>query len=253
MIVLIDVGNTAVKVASCAEGDVQPIFRARHRERGLTAVAVELLAVAAPPTEVWLASVLSRSDTQVLRDRLQTAWACRWHHVETASAHCGVEIAYAEPDRLGVDRWLALIAAHAAYPGDKVIADLGSALTVDVLRADGKHLGGIIVPGFEAILRGLNAGTALGPVQPAQPNAPMLGVDTDSGIASGAMLALAGAVEGSVRLARERHGLSPQLLITGGDAENLAKAVASPSMLDEHLVMRGLALLSASGSAPASD
>lgn len=272
MMLLIDMGNTAIKAASCTDGVLSPVFREWHRDQDLTVVVDRLLKAVPAPAAIWMSSVLNPSGTSTVLNQLKAHWSCPIHQVKTGSGAAGpnldVQIAYADPQRLGVDRWLAMIAAKAAYPGDTVIADLGSALTVDVLRADGRHLGGIIVPGLQAMRHGLNLGTALGMSQVSLPDAPKLGVDTESGIAAGALLALAGAVDGAVRIAREMHGLSPQLLITGGDANALATAIHTPAHTPAHtsahtpahtpahtsariiddLVLRGLALLSAASS-----
>src|SRR3546814_17254315 len=59
----------------------------------------------------------------------------------------GLRNAYREPERLGVDRWLAMIAAWHTHRGAACIANAGTALTVDVIDAQGQHLGGIIAAG----------------------------------------------------------------------------------------------------------
>lgn len=252
MMLLIDMGNTAIKAASCTDGVLSPVFRERHRGQDLTVVVDRLLTAAPAPAAIWLSSVLNPGCTSTVLNQLKAHWSCPVHQVITWSGavrpNLDVHIAYADPQRLGVDRWLAMIAAKATFPGDTVIADLGSALTVDVLRADGRHLGGIIVPGLKAMRHGLSVGTALDLDQSSPPPPPGLGVDTESGIAAGTLLALAGAVDGAVRVAHEVHGLSPQLLITGGDANVLATAIRTPARIIDDLVLRGLALLSAASS-----
>lgn len=67
----------------------------------------------------------------------------------TSQAHAlGLTNAYLEPTRLGDDRWMALLGAAEISDGDCLVIDAGSAITLDLLRADGRHLGGAILPGF---------------------------------------------------------------------------------------------------------
>ena len=74
-----------------------------------------------------------------------------------AATSAGVRIAYAEPSRLGVDRFLALLAAHARGPGPWLLVSAGSALTVDLLDVGGQHIGGVIAPSPEHMRAALAA------------------------------------------------------------------------------------------------
>lgn len=68
-------------------------------------------------------------------------------------AQCGrVVNAYPEPSGMGVDRWLAILGAAALTSKDAMVVDAGSAITIDLLKADGCHLGGAILPGFNTSL-----------------------------------------------------------------------------------------------------
>jgi type III pantothenate kinase len=65
----------------------------------------------------------------------------------------GVINGYERPAQLGVDRWLAMIGASELVSGDCIVIDAGSAITLDLLRADGRHLGGAILPGLNTSLQ----------------------------------------------------------------------------------------------------
>ncbi len=74
-------------------------------------------------------------------------------HPFVARQYCaGVTSAYQQPQRLGVDRWLALLGGYSMGVTDAMIIDAGSAITVDLLKKDGQHLGGAILPGFNTSL-----------------------------------------------------------------------------------------------------
>ena len=77
----------------------------------------------------------------------------------TTSALAGVVCGYDEPASMGVDRWLALIAAWREFGRALVVADFGTAITVDFVDADGQHEGGYIVPGIGLARSALNQQT----------------------------------------------------------------------------------------------
>ncbi|WP_250456325.1 type III pantothenate kinase, partial [Caballeronia sp. ATUFL_M2_KS44] len=68
---------------------------------------------------------------------------------------------YADPARLGSDRWAGMIAARAAYPGEHLlVATFGTATTLEALRADGVFTGGLIAPGWSLMMESLGSHTA---------------------------------------------------------------------------------------------
>lgn len=75
------------------------------------------------------------------------------HKLASGKSAAGVVSAYPEAQRLGVDRWLALLGGAGVTKRDAIIVDAGSAITVDLLREDGLHLGGAILPGFNTSIR----------------------------------------------------------------------------------------------------
>jgi type III pantothenate kinase len=80
--------------------------------------------------------------------------------IESQAVQAGVVSGYRDPAQLGADRWAALVAAHAAGGGHKLVVNAGTALTVDALTGEGRFLGGLIVPGPALMRRSLDRGTA---------------------------------------------------------------------------------------------
>lgn len=78
----------------------------------------------------------------------------------TQARAAGVTNSYQEPARMGVDRWLVMLAAYSKARGRCCVVDCGSAITVDYIEADGRHQGGYIIPGLRLMQRGLLANTA---------------------------------------------------------------------------------------------
>lgn len=150
----------------------------------------------------------------------------------------GVKNAYLQPEKLGVDRWLALLAARRYYAPPVCIADCGTAITVDLLDEHGRHLGGMICPGLALMKKSLCSGTealhyddsafTVGPAN-----------HTGAAIYSGILSAAAGLIE-HVLSAQSEHC---QLLLTGGDAQQIADQLDRTCRIDADLVFRGLSLL----------
>jgi type III pantothenate kinase len=161
--------------------------------------------------------------------------------VRSEASQLGVTNGYRDPSQLGTDRWVALIAAHHARPGHKLVINAGTALTIDALTGDGRFLGGLIVPGPALMRRSLDRATAA--LRESEGAVRDFPASTPEAIATGAILACAGAAE---RLAKsmDAHGTPPGLIIlSGGAAREIAPALGLPHELHENLVLDGLQLI----------
>ncbi len=141
----------------------------------------------------------------------------------------GVTSGYDHPNRLGADRWCALVGARARVlaevgpggaPRPALVVMVGTAVTVDALDAEGRFLGGLILPGFGMMLRALELGTAGLKV----PTGEVVDfpTNTSDALMSGGANAIAGAIERQHRRLVRRTGQQPLLLMTGGAAVKLA-------------------------------
>lgn len=159
-----------------------------------------------------------------------------------STGHCGRLVSgYHEPERMGVDRWLALIAAAGRCPGAFAVVDAGSAITLDLVAADGAHQGGWIVPGLRMMRSALLAGTAgirLPKVEVQAPAVP--GRDTAGAVGFGTVLMARDFVVRRVDAFREQFPDAP-LFVTGGDGERVAPPTVSNRVVVPELVLDGLA------------
>lgn len=166
--------------------------------------------------------------------------------LETPHRGGGVHVAYSDPASLGVDRWLAMVGAKAEVPGDLCVVDAGTAVTLDLLRADGQHLGGYIIPGMGLMAGSLEQSTAdlkrLSRAT-ATPGAPDMapGLNTADAISHGALLAVAGAVALARAQLEALTGTTASVVITGGNAEILHAHIPPPSFMQPLLVLEGMA------------
>lgn len=154
---------------------------------------------------------------------------------------CGVKNGYQQPEQLGADRWAALIAAWNTYHQPCVVANAGTGLTVDALSGDGEFLGGLILPGMGLMRSSLATGTAAVAVTSGLwrdfPNM------TADAVHTGILSAMTGAVRHMLGVLELREGRAPHCVLSGGDAEALAAALPTPTLIAPHLVLQGLFLL----------
>jgi type III pantothenate kinase len=249
MQVVIDIGNTRLKWAEVDRGRVVRPGGAVHRDR--LEAAFEALAAALPERaeRVIVANVageeLGRRVAAFARDRYGIAP----EFVATTAERFGVHCAYADPSRLGVDRWVAVLAAHHRARGAAAVIDAGTAVTFDAVDASGRHLGGLILAGPRLIAAALDRNTSnIGAT--ASAGEPPLGLDllgksTDAAVGHGAMLGLAAALDRAAATVEAALGTPLTVFLTGGDAARLSGWLETEVELRADLVLEGLALFAA--------
>jgi type III pantothenate kinase len=168
-------------------------------------------------------------------------WGVSPQFAKTRESELGVVNGYRPPERLGVDRWLGLLAARDLSKDPLLVVDCGTATTLDGMDAEGRHLGGVILPGLGLFRRCLRSHTDI-PQDEISAEIGDFATDTAAGIASGAMLATTSAVEAMLVRQRQACGRQAQCLLTGGFAPQVAGYLNSPYLLVEHLILHGLSL-----------
>lgn len=150
----------------------------------------------------------------------------------------GVINAYQQAEKLGVDRWLTLVAVRQRYAGPACIVDCGTAQTVDLLDADGNHRGGFISPGLTLMKHALAQGADALPFN--ESHYAVAPADfTEAAIYAGTLSSAAGLIEHVLKTQAE----AMQLILTGGDAGLIAQELAIPLVIDDDLVLQGLAIV----------
>ena len=192
------------------------------------------------PTRVRVATVLRNCDG--LASAIGERYGIEAEFAATAEELAGVRCGYADPRRLGVDRWLAVVAAWRCGEGPVIVVSVGTAATVDFVDADGRHEGGFIAPGLRLLRNSLDRETAdVRPNGSLEPSTTP-GADTRSAVSGGTFLMLAAFVNAAVGGFADRHGYEAQVFLTGGDANLLPDALAVPVRCEPHLVLDGLAI-----------
>lgn len=237
MKLLIDIGNTRLKWAWLRDGALGATQAAVHD--GAPARCISELPHE-PVDDVWISSVMGSAHEAAIGDAVRTRFGLAPQFARTRAEWRGLRNAYREPERLGVDRWLTMIAAWHRQRGAAAIASAGTALTVDLVSADGQHRGGIIAAGLGSQLRTMLATTRF-PTRnlDGTPFRDVLGDDTESCVRQGALFACIGAIEQVARHADP----GALCLLTGGDAPALQIALDTKWEHRPQLVLEGLQAL----------
>ena len=233
----LDIGNTRTKWRCGALAGALP--------------APELPALAAKPRRVRIANV--GGDQIALAAAVRRSYGVSAEFALVTPTLGGVRCGYRQPEQLGIDRWLATVAAWRQAQVATVVVGAGTAITVDFVAADGSHLGGYIAPGLALLAAALRHGTADAGIRaaaappgedaPRRNGAPSAlpvgtpGRSTTEAVASGVATMLAGFVEAAVAGAPEA-----EVFLTGGDAPALAAVWQRPLHQVPTLVLDGLAI-----------
>jgi type III pantothenate kinase len=241
---LIDAGNSRLKWASSAAagrllqtGTLE--LAAGQPAAVLQAIAVDWLNLEA----VHVANVRGPGFQTLLQD-----WITQQHNLptifhRTPARGWSVLNGYTKPEQLGIDRWAALVAARRLCASSLCVIDCGTAVTIDVLNAQGRHLGGMISPGLKIMQEALRQGTAGLKVDvTAGIEASRLAQDTARGIIAGTTNAVLGLIERHHRLMQTTVP-DMQTFLTGGAAESMAPLLGDALRHEPHLVLQGLSIM----------
>lgn len=147
-----------------------------------------------------------------------------------------------EPKKVGADRIVAAAAAYDVVEDAVVVADFGTAVTIDLVDEHGVFLGGVICPGFEISAQALKDNTAhLPKVTVHRPDGPF-GKNTADAINCGLYYSIIGGMEEIVRRYAEQIGRWPQTIITGSAAATIKDDCPFVDNYVPHLVVKGIVL-----------
>ncbi len=235
MILDIDAGNTRIKwwvldgAQVVARGD-------QLTELVRQGLPLEIGAVKSLE-RIRLSSVAGEDIVKNLHSQFRERFDVRLELAEVSERAASVVCGYRDHTELGVDRWLALVAAYAKNSDALIVVDAGSAVTIDIVNAEAEHQGGYIVPGLQLMHKALWQGTDRIKVE-AKQNVDISspGLATDEAVDKGCLLLLVAMIESLVGKYQAR------LIVTGGDAQLLQGALCIEAELYPDLVLEGLAV-----------
>ncbi|TFH77206.1 MULTISPECIES: pantothenate kinase [Pseudomonas] len=192
-----------------------------------------------------LVSVRTEEETNLLIGFLKREFDISVVCATPAREMSGVKNGYEDYERLGLDRWLAMLGGFHLAGGACLVLDFGTAVTADFISSEGEHLGGFICPGMPLMRNQLRTHTRkirygdLAAERALASHAP--GRNTVEAVERGCSLMLRGFVLTQLEMARSYWGDSFSVFITGGDAELVSDVVPEARVVPD-LVFVGLAM-----------
>ncbi len=249
---LLDVGNTRLKwgIASldsngkCGIHKTGGITQQKIKEQGLGALTS---ALPRRVDAVMASNVAGPSFATRLAGWLGAHCNCEVHYAKTTRKALGLTNGYAQPRRMGVDRWVAMLGAWSELQSACLVVDAGTAVTIDAIDGDGQHLGGQILPGVALMTRSLADNTSDIPlVVPGKAakfdGMKMYATNTRAALVSGALNAVIGAIDRAANTLQTNYG-DASLVLTGGDGPRILQALEQPPLHRPQLVLQGLLAL----------
>lgn len=242
MILDIDAGNTVLKwrLSDAKKGVVDRGCSTYGDAQFFSDVAKQFPAIKL----VRLSSVAKPEVEALIAARVLKLWGIPLVVAKTKSNFAGLTVAYEDAARLGVDRWLAMLAARNIAEGAVCIVDCGSAITVDMVNAEGLHQGGYIVPGLAMQRKSLLKSTGQIRIEHDVEKASLnWGRNTEEAVSFGVLQMAVSFIDAIV--GRLQKGSEPvSIFLIGGDASVLCPMLKSYEQFCEHpeLVMDGLAV-----------
>lgn len=235
MILLLDQGNSRLKWAMSSTASWQ------------SGAARDVLSMEtdATPDRILLASVAGEPGTGRLIQQIQQKWSLTPEVISVQSQAHGITNCYQDCTQMGVDRWLAVIAAYRQFPRGALVIDAGTALTLDTVDATGRMLGGAIMPGPGLMLSALTGGAANINISHHKPfEVPQSLEDTtEKTVRSGIEQGFIGAADRLIASFRQRLSTGAGIVVTGGWAKILLNHLNHDMMHRPDLVLEGLAVV----------
>jgi type III pantothenate kinase len=249
MLLVVDVGNTQTHLGTFDGDQLLEHWRFATVRRStadeLGTVLRSLLALRGMAFADIEASIVSSTVPQLRPE--WTAMAARYlgHEMPVVGpgVRTGMPIRYDNPREIGPDRLVNAVAGYDKVGGPCVVVDFGTAVTHDVVSADGEYLGGVIFPGVEISLEALSdRAAALPRIDLTEPRT-LIGKSTVDAIRSGVLFGFAAMVDGILARLRDQLGEETQAVATGGLAQLVVPYCDAIDVVDDLLTLNGLRLI----------
>lgn len=190
------------------------------------------------PTAILVSNVADNNLIEIVQAWANKRWQLVLWQAEVRDSFGKLKNSYSEPLQMGIDRWLAMIAAWCEYETALCVIDCGTALTIDVIENSGKHMGGYIMPGVAMMQQMLIQSTENINVSVAKQISIEHANNTQDAISHGACLATVA----TINYVLSTLNTESKCIITGGMAESIQTLVQHPFKYAPNLVLRGLSI-----------
>lgn len=235
MILTVSIGNTNAK--SCLFRGRRIVRRSVVPTRSLASLLPRLIPSGKDLTGAAVASVVPAATARCVKVVRSRTGLSPWR----PSIRCktGLDIRYAR-NQLGEDRLCAAVGARARFPGDLLVIDFGTAITLNIVTDRNVFIGGPILPGQQAMLAGLHRSTARLALLKPKPTADLLSANTAGAMWAGTFQLLCQGIKEMIACIEEATGRTYTVIATGGGAKQMEPHIPRISRVEPDLGVRGL-------------
>jgi type III pantothenate kinase len=246
---LIDIGNSRIKwcLHDNSENKFVSIGAMFHDKSALDELFCEHWNHLASPSRVLVSNVSGSDIAEKLDAWIKEVWQRNTEYVKSEAHSYGLSNAYLDTSKLGVDRWMAIVAAwhrYQSYQEDICVVDCGTAMTIDGISKSGQHLGGLIIPGYTMMQEVLANNTSDINTIRTTSSSFNFSNSTEQAVNSGCYLAMLATIDRVVTLMKNDADGQVRCIITGGNAELVIEDLADEFEYDPNLVLHGLTIFS---------
>jgi len=243
MNLFVDIGNSRIKWASSVNSILEDYGVFKYREENLADLFNCHWQGLPDPEQVYVSNVGGQEVADIMSVFIKQQWGISPVFASVEREYGGLVNAYQETEQLGIDRWLAMIAAWNRYHAALIVVSCGTAITIDGVSDSGNHMGGLIIPGHEMMQKALIKETH--GIQEHNSDSYLLnfGNNTSECIANGSAYAVVSLIDRIVGEMKTEHDNELYRIITGGYAESVNSMLSNKFDLDPSLVLEGLSVV----------
>lgn len=250
-LIAIDIGNTNIKVAFFLDDNEVFLKQASDVDGGIAGAVIDILTecwdrvplveMAKEPVKdcVFVASSVRPEWTQLVQDIIKDEFDRKLLLIGV-DVPLPIETGVDDAMAVGTDRLITAAAAYAVVEDAVIVADFGTAVTIDLVDSEGTFIGGLIAPGFDLSLAALNTGTSKLPQVTMQKPKEVYGANTEEAMRAGVYWAAVGLLETTCRKYAEQIGHWPQVIVTGGSAKVIKDDCDFVDSWVDNLAVRGI-------------
>lgn len=244
MKLLIDAGNTRFHWGCYEDGHITNTHSFSY-DGNETSLADHLTNIPTPET-VLVANVAGDDLATLLNATSLSLWHITPHYISAEKKAGLVTNGYTHTEKLGCDRWSAIVAAYHKAQSAAMVVDCGSTITVDIVDDGGQHQGGLILPGLKFMYRSLINDTAgIKSTFKLPDSGIFLGRNTHDAVNHAILSAAVEFVEHWIKVFINHYGKEASVYLCGGDAEVIRNYLDAQVEIHPHLVLEGLVLIGA--------
>jgi len=240
MKLLIDIGNSSVNWAMEEGGRFTVDGAFRYDKNNFDKSLQDNLSNLDTPTHILVANVAGDKVFDHLKDWVKQQWELECWQPSVSAKFNQLNNSYNNTQEMGIDRWLAMIAAWEKYQAALCIVGCGTALTIDSIDPRGNHLGGYIIPGIELMQQALITKTECINVTSNNQASIDYAQNTQAAINNGAFLAATAIIDRVVMDLSNKQQALPKCIIFGGMSELISPLLNDPFEHEPNLVLSGL-------------